>query len=391
MQMNALVLLAGALFLAPLEALACSASNETGEVCSITCEPGQAEICINAAGGGAPECMCSGTPSESSSVAKLLGNLQVKNLSIGQLASGAEKTLTLTDVAAVFSEFLTKYGPVPVTRYHTENRAGPERCRQGFGDPEIHPPICNPTTTEVQVAVTTNETLRFTNVSVVSRTDISFGPPKFQNFPDQLVANYKTILNCSHVPSTPNPSLPSSSVNLQVSVTRTNSVAFSQSFTHGGSISANGGVSVGVVRFGASITVSESETTGTATTNSEADTVTASGTANYAEPWRMKSLVGITAYKVATYVPFQFTATLDADLSPNDKNLTKLSQILDLDKRTFVVQGALISNAVSDGNIVYYDPQPVEENDCTRPGVTIQDVGLNLDEWMLASKPIPEK
>lgn len=39
-------------------ASSCSATNEVGDRCSITCPPGQAASCANASGAGTPSCEC---------------------------------------------------------------------------------------------------------------------------------------------------------------------------------------------------------------------------------------------------------------------------------------------------------------------------------------------
>lgn len=46
----------------------CSAQNDRGDTCSITCAVGQAAVCSNAVGSGTPSCECQGSPSDGSAV-----------------------------------------------------------------------------------------------------------------------------------------------------------------------------------------------------------------------------------------------------------------------------------------------------------------------------------
>ncbi len=288
---------------------------------------------------------------------------------IGAVSPGNAQTTT--NVAQTVSQLLTAIGPVPYTttvKYWTD-------CMERGGDP----PMMTITPCQKTKTVTTNNILTASNIAIISHTDVQSGTPVFTDYPDDLNANFATIRNCSPVPPPPNPSTPPpTQVVLSTTITRTTSVTFSQSITHGGSASL--GFSMGAKYEGitggitGNVTVTESSTSGSATTNTETNAVTQSVTATYSEPWMSTSLVGLSAYRIGITIPISFTATVDADLSPNNRGLKRLSDALALVQRTFPIVGQIITDTASQAQITYYPPSTLQPSDCPVPGITANQI-----------------
>jgi hypothetical protein len=292
----------------------------------------------------------------------------VASLVVGVVSPGIAQTNT--NVAQTVSQLLTAIGPVPYTAtvtYWSE-------CVERSGDPprlEVFP--CQKTK-----VVTTNNVLTASNIAIVSHSDVQFGTQIYTDYPDDLNASFLTIRNCSPVPPPPNPSTPPpTQVVLSTTITRTTSVTFSQSITQGGStnLGFNLGATIDGIKGGITggVTVTNSSTTGSATTTTDATGVTQTETGTYSEPWMSTSLVGVSAYRVGITIPISFTATVDADLSPNNRGLKRLSDALTVVQRTFSVVCQIATDAASKAQLTYYAPTPVEPSDCTAPGISTSE------------------
>ena len=285
--------------------------------------------------------------------------------------NGPGNAQTTTDVAQTVSKLLTAIGPVPYTTtvsYWTVCRSN---C--GTADKICFVP-CQGTKTE-----TISSALKASNIAIVSRTDVEFGLPMYTNYPNDLNANFATIRNCSPPPTPPSSQpQPPTQVTISTSITRTTSVTFSESITNGGSTSFGFtlGAQVEGVKGGitGNVSVTSSSTSGSATTNTDAAGITQTVTGTYTEPWMSTSLVGVSSYRIGITVPFGFTATVDADLSPNDRKLSRLSSVLTTVQRTFPIVGQIASDSASQAQITYYPPSALQASDCTEPGTTTNQI-----------------
>nr|WKF58512.1 hypothetical protein HUO10_003012 [Paraburkholderia busanensis] len=364
-------------------ASACSASNDAGDTCSISCQVGQAEMCINGAGASTPQCYCTGSPTDMSiklgNAANAAEVARLKKPAQRQLASsvpadahGASdveipKTVVVTDVGTTMSGLLQKYGPVNVTTYHMEQRPGPDICRAS-GPPGVDRIYtCHSVTTSVQVAKTSSQVMTASNFAIVSSSGLRYEAPVLHDYPQEVFAEYAFATNCM-TGGAPNQSLPVVNVNLSKSYSRTFSVNISKSFSNGGARQLNGGVSAFGVNIGGSIQISQSATNGTATTDTAGETFQIAASGQVQEPWRSKSLVAAIAHKIGVEIPFSATAVIDGDLSPNDKGFKHISDVLDTKARTFEVIGTIFTDMASQADLTFFDPKPVEASDCVSPG-----------------------
>jgi hypothetical protein len=140
-------------------------------------------------------------------------------------------------------------------------------------------------------------------------------------------------------------------------------VALSHSITHtsGGGIS----VSASFAGFGATgnISFSDGSTTGTVTTDGTQATVQETRQAAQAVPAHTFLMIELRTWPVQLTVPFNATATIDADLSRNDKGYQHLSDILSEADRTFPISGTLEADDASSGTLVFYD-LPYDSSQC---------------------------
>jgi hypothetical protein len=275
---------------------------------------------------------------------------------------------TTTDVPQTVSSLLKAFGPVS----YTTSVQIQTQCKDF--DPSTGAWIWSPCL-ETET-VTTHQILTASNFVIVSRTDPEFGAPIYTDFPTNLTANFATIRNCNQPPPPPSSQTPpSTQVNLSVTVTRTTSVTISQSFTKGGS--DNIGINLGEKDVGGitgNISVTESNTSGTATTTADAQGVTQAEINSYPEPWMSSELVGISAYRIGISIPFTLTAAIDADISPNDRGFKKLSDVITAAQRTFLISGQIVTDTASKAQVTNYPVQPLSASDCPLPGVAVKKI-----------------
>lgn len=335
------------------------------------------EICTSGHGASTPQCYCAGSPTDISikltNAAKIAFSRQSHALALLQSDShGASdvtvpKTAVVTDVAMTVAGLLQKYGSVNVTTYHTEQRPGPEVCHW-HGPPGVDRyEDCERVTTNVQVGKTTQQIMTATNFSIVSSSPIRYEASILHDYPQEVFAEYALAINCM-TPAAPSRPLPIVNVNLSKTYSRTLAVNISKSFSNGGTRQLSGGVSAFGVTIGANIQISQSQTTGSATTDTAGESFQIAASGQVQEPWRSKSLVAAIAHKIEVEIPFSATATVDGDLSANDKGFKHISDILDANARTFEVTGAIFTQMASQANLTFFDTKAVEANDCVSPG-----------------------
>jgi hypothetical protein len=74
-------------------------------------------------------------------------------------------------------------------------------------------------------------------------------------------------------------------------------------------------------------------------------------------------MIELQTWPVHYTVPFDAVATIDADLSANDKGYKRLSDILNETQRTFPISGTLEAEDASSGALVFYD-LPYDQSKC---------------------------
>ena len=86
----------------------------------------------------------------------------------------------------------------------------------------------------------------------------------------------------------------------------------------------------------------------------------------------MKRLSEYPHTKLESSIPFSFTATVDADLSPNDRGFKRLSDVFAASQRTFPVVGRIETNTASQARVTNYPATPLAPADCPTPGTGVK-------------------
>lgn len=268
-----------------------------------------------------------------------------------------------TDAAAQVQNLLNTYGPVPFTHQipHTQNQTTCHTmpCHAPTGDMCYPGQICNTYPVTTYTPQTDTNVLAASNIQIISSTPLTFDPLAQTSLTDQLFVSGVVSYGCSTVTT-------GESMQLSISFVRTASIAISQSITHTQQESLSVGWKLSdQITLGGSVTVGTQASSGTIDTTSYAQTVTRSVTASipaltYGEAVRQE--IGV--WPVTDTATFHATVTIDADLSPNDRGLRKLSDIFGISKRTFPITGTIAFTDASDGVVVPADV-PFDSLICT--------------------------
>jgi hypothetical protein len=154
-------------------------------------------------------------------------------------------------------------------------------------------------------------------------------------FPSELTKTGFTWANCSEK------KIPSYSDTLSVTFQRSSSISISESMTNGGSVglSFQWPVGGGAV-VGGNVSISQSSTTGTTDTKSYVNSVTRQHTLGISLQPKEAFKASMETWPVRYKANFHVTATIDADVTPNDK-YQKMSDAISEDQRTFQISGTV--------------------------------------------------
>lgn len=345
----------------------CTASNDNGGTCSITCPEGQTALCLPGSGSSIPDCSCTGGSlpedpidtlrfTSGFSPRKLLTPIDQSGSSVNDNRNWGANALTLVDVESVVKSILASYGPVPSTHpYETTEYIRKCKFFRATGEE-----VCSNERRKVIRSKTTQGIMEAGPIQIVKTSEPDFSAAVFTDRPTDLVYSYALAQNCQES------GIPSISQSVSVSVSRSASITLTSSFTKtmGTSMGLNYKIPNTNATLTGNINIQNASTTGTAKTTGESDTITRVAQASI-NNLKTGTAVVIEAsvYKIAVDIPFTITAVVDADLTANDKNLRKLSDIADPEKRTFFIRGVLHTNDASKINIVYLDT-PFEKEKC---------------------------
>jgi len=276
------------------------------------------------------------------------------------LASTAGPVLAqTTDAATQVSAALKTFGPVPIT-----TTAQVPRTQQvcDYKEPPSHGPgrsgstavaaslvNCHSETVYDPKTQTVNQLLTASNIRVVQSAPISWGQITNTDLPNLVFPDTSMAQNCQ------NASAPLTfGYSLSVAYTRQSAIQISQSVTHTQNFTASFDTgSLLPFKVGAQVSVGGQTTNGTTTVETTQQTVTRTHNDSVQVPIGAVSVVQMRVWPIQYTLPFITSVTVDADLSPNDKGLKLLSDILpDPVSRTFVVSGTLSANDASAGQTV---------------------------------------
>jgi hypothetical protein len=280
-----------------------------------------------------------------------------------------------TDVAATVQNLLKDFGPVSVT---TQVMV-PQQERVCSGPPgKLTIALiagCGTFTVMVPQLQTNNSILGASNIGIVSSTPLKFGPQTETSLPSQLTQQGQSYYNCSATLTA------TETVSLQVSFARSASIAVSQSVTHGNSESINTAGDIDGFKLGATITITESKTSGSVDTSTYQQTVQRSQTSQIQLPPQKAIAAVLRTWPVTYVVPFSATVTVDADLSSNDKGYRRLSDIISADKRTFPVAGTFAVTDAADAQTIDYDI-PFDQSMCPAGSTGVVSHSMSTTEFV---------
>lgn len=371
MQRKSLVYLSWLFLSTSSFAAGCSANGENGSTCSIDCAQGQEALCIPGSGGNDPQCLCTGAAEYLQALKgkrdRVIGAIKKKLLASGtvgpaNLVGAPVSTASNVDVRGAINTLLIQYGAVPVTRQIT-SYVPYERCMRdrgprgttGEGDT-----ICLTLKKPVQTSQTTQEILSVGPVEIVALQDIAFDDPVYTDLPKDQIASMIKFQNCSNIP------LATASQSMSVTMARSASVALTNTVSNTRSKQASFTFhpEKSPLTIGGQISVSETNTTATAKTDTTSESITQSTTAGIANVKPRSAIaLELSAYKIQLDATFRTTLEVDADLPANDWNILRLSQALSKEQRTFQVSGVLRTNNASSAQVLQYNV-PFDKSIC---------------------------
>jgi hypothetical protein len=281
---------------------------------------------------------------------------------IGLVGAGfsgtAAESQTYVDVNESISQALANYGEVPVTTpydvdipYEECHSVGREHERDVCATRHRHE---TRTRTENAVLSASNISISYSNIPRLEEI-------VYRSFPNDLVESSRNIINCL-------PYSVTSNVNLTLTSGRSHSVNITKSVSRATSDSFGFSATIYGVGVNARVGVTQNSTSGTATSSGETETISVSGSGTLVLPAHSRAIATLRAYRVQAALPFTVTAVANADLSPNDRQLLHLADALPESARTFEVKGEILSNNVSNGEMLFFDA-PLEAGMC-QPGVS---------------------
>lgn len=312
--------------------------------------------------------------------------VRVLLVSIVLLTAPALGNAQTTDVAQKVGGLLEQKGPVPVTVMVNQLRTR-ERCIGGHGEGGG----CRSEGFYVQVPQTTNQILTATNIQIVSSTPVVFGDMQRTELPDRVYLTDFFAQSCTGAPAL------NENQTLQKAFQRSASIQIQHSVTNVSGSSANIGIAIKAsevlgFNIGGQIQTSTSQTTGTVSVDSTQETITKSVTVSSTVLPGNAAVLELKFWPVHFVIPFSTTVTVDADVSPNDANLKRLSQIFpDPAVRTFDISGTIeavdASAAVGVIYAIQYDPTkcPAGAKTATKanyevpPGQVLNDIEISKD------------
>jgi hypothetical protein len=293
----------------------------------------------------------------------------------------------VTNVDDQVTALLKAVGPVPFTHpvaqdYYLRDENHP-LCdnQQPFiklppGGPLMPNPryvLCNAKRTRT-VNVTDSAVLTASNVTLTFSDNPSFGAAVQTALPADVTSWNQDLLNC-----TASSGSITVTISKQVQHTVTGTVTKQLALTEGASLEVSGGFGP-FASVKAGLSISHTATTINATANANADVDTRTGMGSVSVPAMSKTEAQFSVWPVIYTLPFTLQATVDGDLSPNDKGWRRLSDVLGADKRTLQVAGSVTVTEASDG-VLKFVPVTIASGECPAAAT-----GLSASPPQLQSK-----
>lgn len=169
----------------------------------------------------------------------------------------------------------------------------------------------------------------------------------------------------------------SSTITNGISHTATDTLGFNWSNT--ATFGTSGATASNTWGITGSIAITNQETTSDAETNANSVQITRQDGNSIGIPPLTLAVLEYYVYKIGITVPFSATVTVDADLSPNDKGYTRLSNIIpDPTKRTFMISGTITTEDGSGGDWLHASTIYNSVADCLAAQAK-GDVGINME------------
>ena len=196
-------------FSSPSFASSCSASNESGDTCSIDCQSGQSAVCTNATGNSQPICKCEGTPT---GVDGLM--MHIKSFSSGivnQTPLKIEKTNALDTINLKLASErdyklpngcrMVDQGKRTCRAEHNDtvcilnNNNGFRKV--GFCGPRISV-VCDVVEKEQVCDVEVKGKLKVISISLDKEPVVKVEEPNWSSIPDRFIGRELDYVNCSN-------------------------------------------------------------------------------------------------------------------------------------------------------------------------------------------------
>jgi hypothetical protein len=270
----------------------------------------------------------------------------------------------VTDVAQKVTDALTAFGPVPHTVV-TVTSTQVTLC------PIVG--ICGPFTVNQTSTTVTNSVLTASGIEVVKSASVTWGTPTQTELPQSVTVSDYVARNCTATPATPTFSV-STAFQTSASVALANSI--SHSVTKGISFTSKFSDA-----FSATASLSFTDGTSSTTTDTTGNTsiVTTQRSGSQAVPAQTFLVIELQTWPVHYSITFNTTATIDADLSANDKGYKRLSDILSETQRTFPISGTLQADNASSGVLVFYNI-PFDASKCPSAPTSVKFSKLTLEQ-----------
>ncbi|MEW8194300.1 MAG: hypothetical protein AB2793_11375 [Candidatus Thiodiazotropha sp.] len=187
--------------------------------------------------------------------------------------------------------------------------------------------------------------------------EVKYEKPILNTIPSEYYRDRFQVKNCTSVPQQTSAAL-SVSGSVSNTVTLTNTVNTT--------VSLNIGYTYGVPQYGSfqtTFNISRSVSFSKASTNTASSTYTRSENVNRTIPSGKRVWGELIVMKESISVPFTTTVVVDGSVDANLKGLTKLSEILSEQERTFTIVGTLNATEASNGIVEFYE-EALTNKDC---------------------------
>jgi len=186
------------------------------------------------------------------------------------------------------------------------------------------------------------------NVRIVSTDPVSFEPLVTTSLPSQPTVDLQEFINCGTVTT-------QQSVSLAVTFQRSTSLALSHSVTDTQSTQLTFGWKAGDFSVGGSVTLGTSSSSGTVDTTGTQMSVQRTSSTSVSLAKGQGIAAQLEVWPVTYSQVFHTTATVDADLSPNDQYIHLADMYPSATVRTFPITGAIAITDGSGGQTMTYD------------------------------------